>query len=217
MELVYESDLSPKEKRKRNWDTIRSLRGKKRLEYLWAYYRFVIVIVLAVLFAVCTIGTMVRNMSQNPVLSIVIVDAVQDDSESDENLEESIRNYIGAEGKHDQVQIDTSVSSADTDENTAKLTVAMSSVSDNDVIICNQTVYDKFKEAGAFKDPKEVLGDTYSEFVPYMTNGVIDISKCPGWTEEMLTYSPAYVCVLNSSPHEEQAAVFMEYLLDGAL
>ena len=79
----YESDLSRQEKLEQQWKTIRSLKGKKKLEYLWSYYKVILVILLAVILVVYTAGVMIRNGKENTVLSIVIVDAEKNDDEAD--------------------------------------------------------------------------------------------------------------------------------------
>ncbi len=65
MEKKYESDLSRQEKLEQQWKTIRSLKGKKKLEYLWSYYKVILVILLAVILVVYTAGVMIRNGKEN--------------------------------------------------------------------------------------------------------------------------------------------------------
>ncbi len=44
MAVKYESDMTRAEKRKQRIETIRKLKGKARLEYLWTYYRSFLVV-----------------------------------------------------------------------------------------------------------------------------------------------------------------------------
>lgn len=44
----YESDMTSREKWQKQWRTIRRLKGKDRLEYLWQYYKAVLVALVAV-------------------------------------------------------------------------------------------------------------------------------------------------------------------------
>ena len=77
MEKKHESDLTPAERRKERLETIRRLKGKARLEYIWEYYRFLLVFVIAAVLVISTVVTMIRGAQQNIVLSIAIVDADQ--------------------------------------------------------------------------------------------------------------------------------------------
>lgn len=213
MEIKYESDMTKREKWMKQWKTIQSLRGRARLEYLWTYYRFVLVIVVVIVFIICTIITILHNLAQDTVLSIAFVDAVRQSQQMDEKLEREIGMAMGL-SENKKVQIDTSASSIHTDENIAKLTMVMSSVSGNDIVICGQEVYEKYKNAGAFREIKEILGVEYEKYKPYMTNGELDLSKCPGWTnKEYIIYSPAYVCILNSSEHIQEQQKFLDSLI----
>lgn len=211
MAQVYESDLSPKERRQKEWQTIKNLKGKKRLEYLWAYYKFVLVILIIAILAGYMVYTMVSNMNRNKILSVAVVDSILQDQETIDQMETDLLEYIGAKGKHDEVQIDASISSAEDQANTTKLTLSILPTGENDIVICGQEVYDRFKEQGAFTPIEEILGGSYSEYEEFMTNGEIDLSKCEEWND-IITYSPAYVCVLADSGHPDETLAFLSYL-----
>lgn len=204
----HESDMTRKEKWAQRIKTIKNLKGKARLEYLWTYYRSWLVVAAAIVFVICTGVTMVRNLTQNTVLSIVFVDAVRQPQQAEEKLEQELGKAMGLSGNQ-KIQVDTSASSADTDDNQAKLTMEISSVSGNDIVICGREVYEKYKNAGAFQDVRGILESGYEKYKPYMTDGELDLSKCPAWTDKkFIIYSPAYVCVLNSSEHRKEVEGF---------
>ena len=213
MAVKYESDMTRAEKRKQRIETIRKLKGKARLEYLWTYYRSFLVVAAACIFGFCIVATMIHNLTRDTALSVAIVDAVRQPRQAEEELEQKIGKAMELPEKR-EVQIDVSASSADTDENKAKLTMVMSSVGGYDVVICGIDVYDKYKNAGAFRDITEILGTEYDRYKPYMTDGELDLTKCPGWINKTyITYSPAYVCVLNNAEHIETVKSFFESLI----
>jgi hypothetical protein len=215
MDKKYESDLTFKEKRKLELQKIKNLSWQKRMEYLWTYYRYLIIVALAVILVIGTGVTMFQNQQRTQLLSIAIIDANPDKITAIEELKEELLSYLGQKNKQDEVFIDTAATSVDTEENTAKLVMVMSVVSDTDVVVCNQEVYDKFRYESIFVDWKELLGDEYETYETYMTDGIIDLSRMSKWEEGGYTsYSPAYLCVLKKSEHLEKARSFLDYFLE---
>lgn len=214
MEKKHESDLTPAERRKERLETIRRLRGKARLEYMWEYYRFLLVFVIAAVLVISTAVTMIRNSRENIVLSIAVVDADKQTGQTNEELAEQIQKALKLP-ENQQVQVDTAASSVDSQENEAKLTMVMSPVSENDIVICGQEVYDKYKETGVFKEPDDVLGEDAGKYETYMTNGQLDLRKC--YNQELLDcadYIPAYILVLDHSQNESGVQKFISYLTE---
>lgn len=214
MEKKHESDLTPAERRKERLETIRRLRGKARLEYMWEYYRFLLVFVIAAVLVISTAATMIHNSRQNIVLSIAVVDADKQAGRTNEELAEQIQKALKLP-ENQQVQVDTAASSIDSQENEAKLTMVMSPVSENDIVICEQEVYDKYKETGVFKEPDDVLGEDAGRYEAYMTNGQLDLRKC--YNQELLDcadYIPAYILVLDHSQNERGVQKFISYLTE---
>lgn len=120
MEKKHESDLTPAERRKDRFETIRQLKGRARLEYIWEYYKFLLVFVIAAVLVTSTVVTMIRGSQQNIVLSIAIVDANQQTGLTNTELEEQLRTALKLP-ENEQVKIDTAASTAETEENEAKL------------------------------------------------------------------------------------------------
>lgn len=212
MKKKHESDLTPAERRKERLETIKRLKGTARLEYIWEYYNFLVVFVIAAALVISTIVTMVRNSQQNIVLSIAIVDADKQTDQTNTELEEQIRNCLKL-SENERVQIDTAASTVETEENKAKLTMVMSPVSENDIVICGQEVYDKYKETGVFKEPNEMLGEDAGKYERYMTNGQLDLSKCHNKEiSGCVSYNPAYILVLDHSQNENEVRKLISYV-----
>ena len=135
MNQKYESDLTRKEHFVQEWEKIKTLKGKA--EYLWTYYRFILIILLVVILVLGSIITSVRNARKEIVLSMAIVDAnYETDTES--LKKEILKAFARIDDKYKNekynIQIDTSPRSIESMENEAKLTVVMSKVSDTDVL-----------------------------------------------------------------------------------
>lgn len=197
-----------KEKIQMEWKKIAGLGGRKGIEYVWTYYKFLLLPALAVFFLIITGITVYKNLSTDTILTLAVIDAVQD-PEAYEALGKDILQTVQEDNGHSKVAIDTSASSVNTDENTAKITILMSVASDTDAVVCNQDVYDRFSGEDIFQDWKELLGDGYSSYSQYMTEGILDLSKCPKWGKGKYTnYGPAYLCVLKKSPNKERVKAF---------
>ena len=207
MEKQYESDLTKREKWQQQWETIRKLKGKERLDYLWLYYKWVLAAVLFIVMAVYAVGVMITNSLDDTLLSIVVVDASAVSEEASAEMEEDILDIIGTGGKHDHVEVVLSATSAQTQDSVAKLRVSLSTAGEADLVVCGQEVYEEYGAQGAFADMKDVLGSEYDYYEEYMTDGQIDLTKCPGsFLDKYVEYSTAYLCVLTHSERMEEAA-----------
>lgn len=206
MEKRYESDLSRREKRRLQWETFCSLQGGKKLEYLWSYYKFVLVIFLGVILVLYTGSVMIKNSMEHTVLSVVLVDSAKTDEKAAKALEKWLLKELGFEGKHDHIEVVLSVTSSGTEENTAKRRVALSTVGGADLVICNESVYEEYARQNAFADMKETAGAEYELYQEYLEEGKLELENCgTSILSDYIEYSPAYVCVLEHSQNKENA------------
>ena len=171
--------MTSREKWQKQWRTIRRLKGKDRLEYLWQYYKAVLVALVAVVLVIYTAAVMIGNAMQDTLLSIVIVDSEITSDEAAAELEQGILDIIGTGGKHDHVETVLTATSVENDENIMKLRVSLSTAGEADVVVCGESVYEEYASQGAFADMEEVLGDEYDSCAGYMTDGQVDLTKCP--------------------------------------
>ncbi|MDU5109914.1 MAG: hypothetical protein E6248_05675 [Clostridium sp.] len=215
IENKHESDLTKKERYYLEIKKIKSLSGKKKIEYLWSYYRFVLAILFVILLIGISIGTMYKNSQRNTLMSIVIVDANQEKFEEVEELKRNILESIGNRGKHDEVVIDISASSSDDSAATIKTIISISSMGENDIVICNEETYKKFKAQGAFANWVDVLGEDYSKYEKYIYNDEFDLSLSDKWLKsEITSYSPVYACVLSKASNKENIKNVIEYFFN---
>lgn len=199
----------------KEWEKIRELKGKKRWEYLWSYYKFVLLIFLIgiMIFYVCI--SSFHGLTQKTLLSIVLVDMDSDSQKNADLLKKDVLDLLGQGNKKEEVKIDTSVTSLEDTESVMKLSMSLAESGDNDLVICNQTIYDKYQAEHAFQDWRKILGKSYEKYVPYINGNSMDISKSEKWRErKYVTYEPVYLCVLNSAEHMESVKAFLQFLYE---
>lgn len=202
------------EKMKEDLQKIKKLHGKDKIEYLWTYYKHLLVVLLLVILVTQTIFTMISNSKITPVLTVAFIDANIEKVQELEILESELKDYLGYTEKNQVVTIDTSAYSRETDENIAKLAVVMSVVSDTDAIICNQAVYERYQSQDIFVDWKDILGEEYENYKKYMKDGIIDLSLVEGWTEKQYTnVEENYFCVLKKSNHVNEARLMLDFII----
>ena len=136
--------MTSREKWQKQWRTIRRLKGKDRLEYLWQYYKAVLVALVAVVLVIYTAAVMIGNAMQDTLLSIVIVDSEITSDEAAAELEQGILDIIGTGGKHDHVETVLTATSVENDENIMKLRVSLSTAGGADVVVCGESVYEEY-------------------------------------------------------------------------
>lgn len=209
----YESDLTYREKKQIEIRKIKALPWKKRMEYLWTYYRFVLLVIFFIAVVVGMVYTGVINSKIRPVMSIAITDAEQGKEEQIKGLEEEILNAVGSENSQDKVAIDASGTSSDQPAQNIKTILLASSLGENDLIICDEKTFRKFEGQGAFASWKDVLGKDYERYAQYMKEDAVDLSICPKWAEKGITdYEPVYCCVLKDAPHKKKLKPTLECL-----
>ena len=106
-----------------------------------------------------------------------------------------LTSLLGGNTKYDAVHIDTSGTTYDTSSSsTIKLSILLSSVGENDIVICGKELYEKYNSKGAFSN-------------------ACDISNCSQWVSYGYTdYSGVYACIPVSCKHPKQAAKVIDYL-----
>ena len=197
---------------------IKKLPPGKKLPYLWEYYKIHLFLILfAIFFFFYFIFPLFGKLRENTVLSIAIIDSTESAKASTAQLE---NDYLAAIPDHtscDRVIIDVSGSSSNTSSSSEiKLTILLSSVGENDLVICNQDVYDRFNEEGAFLDLTAYGAQLPADAVMFSTTS-IDLSSSAAWQAYGYTsYSPVYACIPVSCKHPERAIQFLDFLYENA-
>ena len=211
MEMKHESDLTPREKRQMEIRKIKSLPFRKKIPYLWTYYKSWLVILLIIIAFAAFIVTVVRNRMTEELISVGIEDTYPDSQLAMDQLETELLEYMGTGEGLEKVSVDGSFISGD--EYTA-MTKRMTTIAAGglDVFICGEDTYQEYKSQDAFREWSEVLGDSYEKYEQYMTDGTLDLSKCPKWQEYGITlYEPVYAVVFAPDEENNKVLDFLEF------
>lgn len=200
------------------YQKIKKLPPGKKLPYIWEYYKIHLFLILfAVFFFFYFVFPLFGNMRENTVLSLAIIDSTEAAKASTSPLENDYLETFSNRSDHDRVLIDVSGSSSNTSSSSEiKLTILLSSVGENDLIICNQEVFERFNEEGAFLDLTAYSAQLPDDAV-IVSSVAIDLSSCAGWQQYGYTsYSPVYACIPVSCKHPEYALHFIDFLYGNA-
>ena len=213
MEQKHESDMTKAEKRRQEWEKVKSMGFGKRVEYFVTYYKYVVLIVLAAAFLIYMAVSMITSAKRESVFSLAVIDADQNMAANAENLQNELLFALGTGAGNETVTVDINGSS-DEDVYMApiKLTTIMMGAN-TDAVVCNRSTYEKYKKEGAFLSWEEILGEDYSAYEKYITDGAIDLTKSEKWKGFGLTdYTPAYACVLGNARNPQAARGFLQYI-----
>lgn len=200
------------------YQKIKKLPPGEKLPYIWEYYKIHLLLILfAIFFFFYFIFPVFGSMGENTVLSIAIIDSTEAARAGTSQLETDYLATLSSHTDRDRVLIDVSGSSSNTSSSSEiKLTILLSSVGENDLIICNQEVYDRFNKEGAFLDLTAYSAQLPADAVMFSTNA-INLSFCTAWQAYGYTsYSPVYACIPVSCKHPERATAFLYFLYENA-
>ena len=93
-----------REKRRQERQKIASLHGKKRLQYLWDYYKVWLVFLAIAIVAVNIAVTIVRGLMTKTLLQVSALSA--DYSAAGDQMQEDFSSYIGGLKKHEELSFD---------------------------------------------------------------------------------------------------------------
>lgn len=215
MEKKYESDMTPKEKRQFELEKMSSMTLFQKLEYLWTYYKIWLVVLIGVIFVLYLVVTAYQGFRSVDLLSIAVFDSDYTKEEQTKALEEDLLAAIGTGDKYEKVLIDASVTSGEDYTDVMKSSVvAMSGTTD--LFVCSRDTYIQYEENEMFFDWEEILGEEYTEYEEYMSEGMLELSASPKWEEYMLTsYEPVYAGVLVNSKNADNVKKFVEFFFEG--
>ena len=209
----HESDLTPRERRQREWARFKEMSGREKVGFFWDYYKWVLVVIVAVVFVVYEGIQIHHRLSMTTLLSLAIVDVPIDVQEDVTFFEQDMAGYLGSTDDMHIVDVDASPMSGDAPEAVSKLAVVLAAGM-TDVAVLDEANYLNYEEQGAFMDWREFLGEDYEDVSQiFDENGRLDLSKNEVWGRYHLTdYAPAYCGVLASTKRPEASAAFPRFL-----
>lgn len=192
----------------KNWEALRRLRGRKRLEHIWTYYKLPIVLMLVLVYMA---GYAVyRHITQKEdVLYLALVNFAPG-SELTWQLTEGFAEEQGlTEKQRVYLYSDLLLSEkegADQEYVYASEMRIMAAIAARkmDVVLMNAEARDAFAAQGYLVELSELDPDFSGQWMEISDTRLI---REAGFSEEM------YLGVLSSAPHPEQAEEYISYLL----
>ena len=211
---MHESDMSPRQRRQLERQRLKEMNWGQRLEYFWEYYKWVPVVILAVVIVIHEGLGIYHRSQQKILLAIAVLDVPVYSADQGPRLGQDLAAHMGTGSDKEVVDIDTSVMSGDTVAAVTKRSV-ITAAGITDIFVVNQETYDELEAQGAFLDWQELLGDSAEKYASLLDEkGRMELSSNEVWNSYGLTeYSPVYAGFLVNSKHPENAAGFADFLV----
>ena len=199
---------------KAEWETLRSLHGRKRLEQIWTYYKLPIFLVLLAIYAVCYIGYR-QATRKNEVLYLAMVN-VSAGQQLTEQLTQGFLDQQGLTQKDDVYLYNGLLLSEEADQQyvyASRMKIMGALAADQlDVVLMDAEARDAFLEEGYLADLR-TLDPGLADQPELDGSGLwLNVSDAPmiqaaGFPDKV------YLGVIIQAPHPEEAAAFIRYLL----
>ena len=197
-EIKDELDLSKKERRLIEKEKLKGMGMKKKLEYIWMYYK-------PAIFGV--------------IIAIALIFGVKDSTVSDtDEFEQEIKEALGyGDDKYSKVEIGVNLTT-DADPSEFNYTAQMAYVTQVqagtiDIMVMPEELYQTLNENQAFVDLKELLGaDNFEAFGSQTDTTHISITDSELAEKLGVSYEPMCIVVPYSAPDQENVVKWLETL-----
>ena len=198
-EIKNESDLSKKERRLIEKEKLKGMGPKKKLEYIWMYYKPAIFGVIAVIALIFGIKDYYEQSKIKTVLSMTVVTlGYKDDPYS--------KVEIG-------VNLTTDSEMAEFDYNAQIAYMAQIQAGSIDIMVMPEKLYQTLKKNEPFADLKELMGEEAFEKSGMQTDTThISITDSELEQELGVIYDPVCIAVPYSAPNQENAVKWIKSL-----
>ena len=190
-EIKNESDLSKKERRLIEKEKLKGMGPKKKLEYIWMYYKpaiFGVIAVIALIFGI-------KDYYEQSKIKTVLY---KDDPYS--------KVEIG-------VNLTTDSEMAEFDYNAQMAYVAQIQAGSIDIMVMPEKLYQTLKKNEPFADLKELMGEEAFEKFGMQTDTThISITDSELEQELGVIYDPVCIAVPYSAPNQENAVKWIKSL-----
>lgn len=210
------------------WGKLKLRSWKERLEYVWDYYKPLMVAILVIVILINIIVTVYRNLQIDTLLNVYAVNCNYDSTDSEELTSDFIE-YIGGIGAKEEILIDTSI--VLDDEDTTSYAVgyqmkftAVISAQMADVVLMDAEKFEEYAGYSYFEDLSRILSEDqleeWEELLVYMENEdgeeipcAIDLTKSSVSEEYGLYSDTVYGGVVASAENTDLAIRFLEWML----
>ena len=158
----YESDMTPKEKRELERKKLKQMTAGQKLEYIWAYYKPHMAVVLGIILLIVFIGQMLYRSQFDTVFYAAIINGTAGDGET---LAEDFKNYTGDTDKYHEYTIDNSMYLMK-DQEDYQMVMKLSTIigaQQVDVLIAPEYKFQEYVEQNGFYPMSELLTDEQQE------------------------------------------------------
>lgn len=212
----YESDLTKKEKRQLEWKKIKEMRWPQRIDYLWTYYKIVLLFIAIFVLIASIIWSIVKGALTDNLLVFGVVDANMLAQEEYEELQEDLLEKLSLGGRYEAIDMDTTFSTSKEDPYAPIKLNTIVAAGELDILICDEELSTSLKEQDVLQDWETVLGDDYVKYEPYMTEFGLDLSKSEKWGEDWRFKNPSYAICLYSSKNPDGVKGMVDYFYPDA-
>ena len=172
-------DKSIRETIREEWKKLSKLSWGERLVYIWDYYKPLMVAIGCVILAISIGVSIYHNLQINTLLNVYFINCNSMEADGDV-IAADFAAYLGGIGEKNEIHIDTMTTLDDEDlsnygtANQMKMT-AYIAAGDVDVLLLNQSAYDKYDGSGAFCDLSTVLTkEQLSQWSDILVYGTIE-------------------------------------------
>lgn len=215
-EYKNEADLSMKERRILEKEKLKGMGLKKKLEYIWMYYKVAIFGFIGILLAIYIGVDLYQNAQIETVLSISVVNAGLSEFEP---VEAEIKEQLGydPDDKYSEVSIITNLSTDSTGEkldyNAQMAYMAQLQAQNIDVMVMPESLRQDIEDDEVFADLSEVLGEEIcAAFGENFHENYITITDSQIIESIGVSYEPVCIAVMVNSLHQENAAKWIASL-----
>lgn len=208
----HESDLTKKEKRLLEKEKLAGMGLGGKLQYLWAYYKWVLVVVIAVTVVVRIVADSYHNSQIDTVLAVDVIDS---DGTGYEEMLASMEAMTGAdEDEYKQVELSmnfktgTDESQLDTYDQMAFITRVQAGT--EDLVVAPEALCEELDESGYFIKPEDVLDtDTYERLSGCIQGNYLVLTDS-SLTESLgLYYDTVCIGVFGNTENVENCAAWI--------
>ncbi len=155
----YESDRDFKDKVELEKQKLSSMSWRKRIEYIWAYYKWHMLLVLVVCYVIYNIGLMIYDTQYDDVFSAIIVNGAADG----DPIAEDFKNYCEDTEKFHRYNVNAGMyltgkqNDYKSDQDTLGIMLGMIAGKDVDVLILPKFQMENYAKQDVYYKMTEIL------------------------------------------------------------
>lgn len=218
----HESDMTKKEKRELERAKLASMNGKEKTEYILAYYKLHIAVLIGIVLLAIGIGVWMDDLQDETILYVAVING----TELDTAMMEDFRALRKDTERHNKYMLDTSIVISDQNEfaeleyaSRMKLTTLVGGET-ADIYICPEDLYQEYSgEEGALLPLEKLMDEEFiASHKDICRKDAVRVENSQVLEEYGYQKNgAAYLVVFYYAHHQDAAADFIRFLVDGKL